>query len=136
MQLALGRTGRARIQRHDALPALAHEEEREPDRDLELGPEVVVEDEVVEQLDASPRRPQLGIARAHREARLAGAQDAAIDEVQEVPVLGIDAHAAEIAVVVGVRRRGGRRRRARLRQAAQAANRRWRTARHQASATS
>jgi hypothetical protein len=53
-----------------------------------------------------------------------------------MPMLGIDADAAEIAVVVGARCGGRGRRRARLRQPAQAANRRWRTARHQASATS
>ena len=97
------------IERDDALPALAHHEEREPDRDLELGPEIVIEREVVELQHPRPRGPQLGIAGAHGEARLAGAEDAAVDEVQQVPVLRVDRDAAEVAAVVadGVRQQAG-----------------------------
>ena len=93
VQLALGRAGRARIQRDDPARGAAREEEREADRDLELRPQVVVEREDRRgrwSACRSGRRP--GSSRAHRAARLADAEDAAVDEVQQV------------AVVVGQRR--------------------------------
>ena len=55
-----------------------------------------------------PDGPQLRVAGAHREARLARAQDAAVDEVQEVPVLGVDGDAAEVAAVGADRGRSAR----------------------------
>jgi len=62
VQLALGRPGRARVQRDHPLAALSRHEERECDRNLEPRPQVVVQREVVQPLDTRPCRPQLGVS--------------------------------------------------------------------------
>ena len=53
--------------------------------------------EVVEPHRARPGRAQLGVAAAQRHAALAGAEDAPLDQVQQMAVVGIERLGAEIA---------------------------------------
>ena len=86
VELALGRAGRARVQPDHAARHGRDHEEREPDRDLERRPLLVGEHEVVEPHRAVADGAELGVARAHRPAGLAHAQDPPLVEVQQVAV--------------------------------------------------
>ncbi len=110
VELRFGRPGRARIEGDDSLVRVAQEEEREPDRDLELRPELVVELETLEQERASAGGAQPRVARAEREAGFADAEDPPVLEGEQVAMLVGHLPAAEVAA--GPRRarlgRGGR----------------------------
>ena len=99
MQLALGRAGRARVQRDHAAGGGRVHEERQPDRDLEARPDLVGHVEVGQPHRAVAGRPVLGIARAQRPAALARAHDPALDQLQQVAVVGRDGGPAEVAAL-------------------------------------
>ena len=105
VELALGRAGRARVEPDHAARDGRDHEEREPDRDLERRPLLVGEHEVVEPHRAVADGAELGVARAHRPAGLAHAQDPPLVEVQQVAVLGRERERAQLALLVRVRRR-------------------------------
>ncbi len=106
VELALGGAGGARVERHHAVGHAAVEEEGEPDRDPERGPDVVRQLEVRQPDGAAADRSQLGVARAQRPAALAHADDLALDEVQQVAVVLRHPHLAEVAALARVGDRG------------------------------
>src|SRR5262249_28132199 len=63
------------------------EEEGKADRDLERRPDVVGELEAVEAHRARPGRPQVALAGAHGDARLARAQDPPLADVEQVAMI-------------------------------------------------
>ena len=104
------------IQRDHAARHGRDHEEREPDRDLERRPLLVGQREVVEPDRAVADGAELGLARAHRPAGLADAQDPPLVEMQQVAVRGGERERAQLALLVGSRppaRRRGRGRRLR-----------------------
>ena len=103
VQLALGRARRARIHRDDAVRDRRVHEEREPDRDPELRPQLLRQHEVLEPQRAAPGRPELRVARPQRPAALAHAHDLALVQVEHVPVVGGHGRVAEVAAFVRAR---------------------------------
>ena len=124
VELALGRAGRARVERDDARRRRSlHEEEGQADRDLELRPTARRRARSRPgSSDARPGRAQVGLARAHGEARLAGAQDPALADVAAGGGGPRTSRAPQRSqrVVAGARPRPARRRRPRARHAPQA----------------
>ena len=105
MQLALGRSGRARVHRHHAVGRAAAQEEGQADRQLEAGPELVGQVEALQPQRAHAHRAVRGVARAQRPAALARAHDLPLVEVEHVAVIVGDAEAAQVAVLVRLRLR-------------------------------
>ena len=97
VQLALGRAGRARVERDDAPGGGRVHEEGEPDRDLEARPDVVGQLDVGQPLRAAarsagtPHRPSAAPSSSRRRTR------SALHQVQQVAVVAGDARAAEVA---------------------------------------
>ncbi len=99
VELALGRTRGAGIERHRLARVAILREERKRDRDAKPRPHLVGHLEVVEPGNAMPHRPVLGLGRLLGQADLASAEDPPLGQVEQMTVVVGNRRAADIALL-------------------------------------